>query len=233
MNSTLLMDVPPGTDTPDPIEVRDVRGRGPLWRRWGFPALGFLVISLLGAWIFGSGHGSHIASDRRIPDAPRIVPGNGAEVLVRVYQVPNPSSDWLSQRSLVGTLQPRYQNPLGFRIGGKVIARHVETGDRVVAGQLLMQLDPEDAALQVEVASSDWIAARSVLSQVEAEENRLRPLLSNGSASRSEYGVAAAARDTARARLEAAERRKQLAENQRDYCDLKADRDGLVTSVNA
>jgi RND family efflux transporter MFP subunit len=122
---------------------------------------------------------------------------------------------------------------LGFRIGGKVIARHVETGDRVVEGQLLMQLDPEDAALQVEVANSDWIAARSQLAQVDAEENRLRPLLSNGSASKSEYGIAVAARDTARARLDAAERRKRLAENQREYCDLRADRDGLVTSVVA
>jgi membrane fusion protein, multidrug efflux system len=233
MNGTLLMDVPSEMDSRDSIEVTEVRGRGPHWRRRGFLALGFLVISLLGAWIFGSGHRSDVESDRRIPDAPRVLSGNGAEVLVRVYEVPNPASEWRSQRSLVGTLQPRYQNPLGFRIGGKVIARHVETGDRVVAGQLLMQLDPEDASLQVEVANSDWIAARSILSQVEAEENRLRPLLSNGSASKSEYDVAAAARDTARARLEAAQRRKQLAENQRAYCDLKADRDGLVTSANA
>ncbi len=108
----------------------------------------------------------------------------------------------------------------GFRIGGKIIARHVETGDRVVQGQLLMQLDPEDSTLQCEVAHSDWIAARSQLAQMEAEENRMRPLVQNRSVSKSEYDIALAARDTARARLDAAERRKQLAANQKSYCDL-------------
>jgi len=96
-----------------------------------------------------------------------------------------------------------------------------------------MQLDPVDVALQVEVAESDWTAARSQLAQVEAEANRLRPLLSNGSVSKSEYDFATAARDTARARLDAAEHRKRLAENQREYCDLKADRDGLITALIA
>jgi RND family efflux transporter MFP subunit len=171
--------------------------------------------------------------ERRVPEAPRPAPGNGTEVLVRVYTVPHGQGNRRYERSLVGTLQPRHQVPLGFRVGGKVIARYVETGDRVVEGELLMQLDPEDARLQVEVADSDWIAARSQLAQIEAEEARIQPLLRNGSASKSEYDVVVAARDTARARLEGAERRKRLAENQREYCELKAEHDGLVTSMIA
>jgi RND family efflux transporter MFP subunit len=202
-------------------------------RRWSFPILALLAVCTLSAWIFGSNHQSSQEAERKIPETSRLSPTNGSEVLVRVYTVPDPKQDRRSLRSLVGTLQPRYQSPLGFRVGGKVIARHVETGDRVVQGQLLMQLDPVDATLQVEVAESDWNAAKSQLTQIEAEANRLRPLLSNGSASKSEYDFATAARDTAVARFEAAERRKKLAENQREYCDLKADRDGLVTLVIA
>jgi multidrug efflux system membrane fusion protein len=203
------------------------------WSRWGSSVLTVFALLVLGVWIFGSAHRSTGESDRRIPDAARPVLGNGSDVLVRTYRVPNPSSEWQNERSLVGTLQPRYQSPLGFRIGGKVIARHVETGDHVVQGQLLMQLDPEDAALQAEVAQSEWIAARSILSQAEAEESRLQPLLRNGSVSKSEYDLVSAARDTARARLDAAQRRKRLAENQKEYCELRADRDGMVTSLNA
>jgi multidrug efflux system membrane fusion protein len=202
-------------------------------RRWIFPVVALFVVCAFSAWIFGSNHPSSHKAERKIPETSRLAPTNGSEVLVRVYTVPDPMKDRRSLRSLVGSLQPRYQSPLGFRIGGKVIARHAETGDRVVQGQVLMQLDPVDAVLQVEVADSDWNAAKSQLALVEAEANRLRPLLSNGSASKSEYDVATAARDTARARLDAAERRKRLAENQREYCELKADRDGLVTSVIA
>lgn len=209
------------------------RGHASAWRRWSFPLLALAAVSMLSAWIFGSNHQPAHEAEKKIPTASRVAPSNGSEVLVRVYTVTDPMKDRRSLRSLAGTLQPRYQSPLGFRIGGKVIARHVETGDRVVRGQLLMQLDPEDASLQVDVADADWTANRSQLTQVEAEANRLRPLLGNGSVSKSEYDFATAARDTAKARFEAADRRKRLAENQREYCDLKADRDGLVTSVIA
>jgi RND family efflux transporter MFP subunit len=207
------------------------RWTGPLVKKLASVTLGLLAVAAIGVMIFGANHGASHDPERRIPDSPKPVRGNGTELLVRAYNVPDPSQTRRSQRSLAGTLQPRYQSPLGFRIGGKVIARHVETGDRVVQGQLLMQLDPEDSALQWEVAHSDWIAARSQLAQIEAEESRLRPLIQTGSASKSEYDIALAARDTARARLDAAERRMKLAENQKSYCELKADQDGLVTAV--
>lgn len=209
------------------------RIRGSVVRKWSVSALSLMALAVLSVWILGSNHSPSHEADRKVPDAKRLEPSNGSDVLVRVFTVPNPMRDRRSSRTLVGSLQPRYQSPLGFRLGGKVIARHVETGDRVVRGQVLMQLDPGDAALQVEVAESDWTAARSQLAQVEAEANRIGPLLGNGSASKSEYDFATAARDTARARLDAAERRKRLAENQLEYCDLKADSDGLVTLVIA
>jgi RND family efflux transporter MFP subunit len=183
--------------------------------------------------IFNANQNASDGPQRRIPDTPLSARGNGTEVLVRAYTVPDPNQVRRSERSLAGTLQPRYQSPLGFRIGGKVVARHVETGARVVQGQLLMQLDPEDSGLQWEIAHSDWIAARSQLGQAEAEEKRLRLLLQTSSVSDSEYDIAVAARDTAQARLDAAERRKQLADNQKSYCELKADHDGLVTAVLA
>jgi RND family efflux transporter MFP subunit len=190
-----------------------------------------LAVAAVGAVIFGANQNSSDNPLRRIPDSPLAASGNDVHLLVRAYTIPDPNQALRYQRSLAGTLQPRYQSPLGFRIGGKIIARHVETGDRVIQGQLLMQLDPEDSTLQWEVSHSDWIAARSQLAQMEAEENRMRPLVQNRSVSKSEYDIALAARDTAQARFDAAERRKQLAENQKSYCELKADHDGLVTAV--
>jgi multidrug efflux pump subunit AcrA (membrane-fusion protein) len=36
---------------------------------------------------------------------------------------------------------------LGFRVGGKILERSVNVGQRVQKGQILMRLDPEDLRL--------------------------------------------------------------------------------------
>jgi RND family efflux transporter MFP subunit len=120
---------------------------------------------------------------------------------------------------------------LGFRVAGKIIERHVEVGDRVAKGQVLFRLDPTDFDLQIQVAESDLEAAKSQLIQNEAEERRLAELRLTRSTSQSDYELALAARDTARARLRAAENRWMMAKNQRDYAELAADQDGLVTKI--
>src|SRR3546814_14807811 len=43
-----------------------------------------------------------------------------------------------------GEVRARHEPELGFRIGGKIIARAVDVGDRVAAGALLAELDPDD-----------------------------------------------------------------------------------------
>ena len=138
-----------------------------------------------------------------------------------------------TQRTFSGTLQPRYQSALGFRVPGKIIERHVEAGEKVNKGQVLYRLDPTDYDLQLQVAESDLAAAKSILLQVEAEERRLADLRLSKSTSQSDYELAVAARDTARARLSAAENRLLLAKNQCSYAELVADQDGLVTRIMA
>lgn len=160
-------------------------------------------------------------------------PANGTELLVRAYTIPDGSAGPASQRSFSGTLQARYQSLLGFRVAGKIIERHVEVGDRVAKGQVLFRLDPTDFDLQIQVAESDLEAAKSQLIQNEAEERRLAELQRTRSTSQSDYELALAARDTARARLRAAENRWMMARNQRNYAELVADQDGMVTKIMA
>lgn len=157
---------------------------------------------------------------------------NGTELLVRAYTIQDPSGDTPSKRTLTGVLKARYQSQLGFRLGGKIIERNVELGQRMKQGQVLFRLDPEDSDLQLQVAESDLVAARSQLQLVETEERRLAELKRTNSTSQSDYDVAVSARETARARLDAAENRLMLAKNQREYCDLTADQDGLVSKLN-
>ena len=42
----------------------------------------------------------------------------------------------------VGTVQPRYETNLGFRVLGRLIARPVNVGDLVAEGQMVSAIDP-------------------------------------------------------------------------------------------
>jgi membrane fusion protein, multidrug efflux system len=211
--------------------------------KWSWPRLGTWVArglvvtgALAGAgWLVHEQQQSNDASTTLLASGPSTpaVANNGTTLLVRAYTIQDPSGDSLSTPSLPGTLQARYRSQLGFRLGGKIIERHVEVGQRVTQGQVLFRLDPEDSDLQLQVAESDLAAARSQSQLVEVEARRLAELKRTNSISQSDYDVAVSARETARARLDASENRLLLARNQREYCDLTADQDGLVTLLNA
>lgn len=44
------------------------------------------------------------------------------------------------------------ESRLGFRVGGKIVRRQVELGQRVKAGAILAQLDPQDYQLAAQAA---------------------------------------------------------------------------------
>lgn len=162
---------------------------------------------------------------------PTLAP-NGTELVVRAFTIESDSQMQGSTSGFTGTLEPRYQSQLGFRVAGKIASRHVEIGDHVQAGDILFRLDPTDYDLQLRVAESDLASAKSTVAQAMAEEQRLRNLRTTGSVSQSEYDLSLASRDVAAARVESAEKKLQLAKNQRQYCDLTADADGLLVSIS-
>jgi RND family efflux transporter MFP subunit len=157
---------------------------------------------------------------------------NGTELVVRAFTVESDSQLQGSTNSFTGTLEPRYQSQLGFRVAGKIASRHVEVGDRVRAGDILFRLDPTDYDLQLRVSESELASAKSTVALANAEEQRLRTLRSSASVSQSEYDLALASRDVAAAKVESAEKRLELAKNQREYCHLVADADGLIVSIS-
>src|SRR5262245_46990622 len=53
-----------------------------------------------------------------------------------------------AKRDFVGVVRARYETDLGFRVGGKIVTRIVNVGDRVQAGDVVARLDPEDLKLQ-------------------------------------------------------------------------------------
>ena len=63
------------------------------------------------------------------------------------------------ERSFVGTVRPRIESDLGFRVAGKVAKRLVEVGQTVDVGQPLASLDEVDLKLQTEQAQAEQAAA--------------------------------------------------------------------------
>src|SRR3954451_23801480 len=57
-------------------------------------------------------------------------------------------------RSFVGTIRPRIETDMGFRVSGKVAKRLAEVGERVEAGEPLATLDEVDLKLQAEQAQA-------------------------------------------------------------------------------
>ena len=137
----------------------------------------------------------------------------------------------VSDRSFVGTIRPRIESDLGFRVGGKVSKRLVEVGTLVDAGQALATLDEADLNLQAEQAEAERSAATGVLAQASAAEARAKGLRQKGWSTDAQLEQARAAADEARARLNRAERSVELTKNSLSYATLVADAAGVVTAT--
>lgn len=125
----------------------------------------------------------------------------------------------LAERSYSGEVRARYETPLAFRVGGKLLERRVDVGARVARGQLLGRLDPADANLQAAQAESQEVLAV-------ADAKRSREL-------RAQNFVSAAALDAKEAALRAAQSQAGLARNQAAYAGLTADQAGVISAVLA
>jgi RND family efflux transporter MFP subunit len=136
-------------------------------------------------------------------------------------------------REFVGVVRARHETDLGFRVGGKIVARAVSVGDRVRAGDVIARLDPQDLRLQVESAEAELAAATSSLTQAAADLARYTTLKARGFAAAAEFDRKQAANDEAESRLARARRALDLARNQLAYADLKADADGVITATLA
>src|SRR5262244_2496975 len=135
------------------------------------------------------------------------------------------------ERSFVGTIRPRIESDMGFRVPGKVAKRLVEVGQTVDVGQPLATLDEVDLKLQAEQAEAEFSAATGVLAQAGAAEQRAKGLRAKGWTTDAQFDQSRAAADEARARLNRAERSVNLTKNSLSYATLVADSRGVVTAT--
>lgn len=131
-----------------------------------------------------------------------------------------------------GEIRARQESHLGFKVSGKVIDRLVQPGDQVVAGQALLRLDPQDAALSEESALAQTEAALIKLRQSDIDLQRYAQLHQEGFISKAALDQYRLAQDTAASQLRSARAQQRLSANQRHYTVLSADRAGVVTAID-
>jgi RND family efflux transporter MFP subunit len=157
--------------------------------------------------------------------AEKAVPSRPVLVATAHYEAESP------ERSFVGTIKPRIETDMGFRVPGKVAKRLVEVGQTVDVGEPLAILDEVDLKLQAEQADAELHAATGVLAQAAATETRAKDLRVKGWTTDAQLDQAKAAADEARARLNRAERSVDLTKNSLSYATLLADSRGVVTAT--
>jgi RND family efflux transporter MFP subunit len=157
--------------------------------------------------------------------AEKAAPGRPVLVATVKYEAETP------ERSFVGTIKPRIETDMGFRVPGKVAKRLVEVGQTVDVGQPLATLDEVDLKLQAEQAEAEYRAATGVLAQAAASEQRAKDLRAKGWTTDAQMDQSRAAADEARARLNRAERSVELTKNSLSYATLVADTRGVVTAT--
>jgi RND family efflux transporter MFP subunit len=131
-----------------------------------------------------------------------------------------------------GEVRARYENDLAFRVGGKVVARHVDVGATVRKGQPLARLDPQDAHLGADAARSALAAAEADHALAKAEVERYRDLYAKKFVSQAVLDARETTFNTTKARLEQARAQLATAQNQSSYTTLAAESDGVITAVN-
>lgn len=135
--------------------------------------------------------------------------------------------------SYTGTIRPRHEATLAFRLPGKIIARTVEVGDRVAQGQVIAQLDDTDARLERELALAEAQSAQVDLSRADADLSRNRALFASGHIAQAVLDRAQSAQAEAASRADRAKRSLALATNRLGYTELRSDAAGVVTATLA
>jgi membrane fusion protein, multidrug efflux system len=133
--------------------------------------------------------------------------------------------------SYVGTIRPRYESDLGFRIGGKIVSRLADIGDSVEPGRVLAKLDTTDLELSLEAQKSELSAARASLDEAKAALARYGILFQEGHVAKAALDQRNSAAAEAQSRVEKDERNVALAENQLSYAELKADHAGIISAI--
>ena len=132
-----------------------------------------------------------------------------------------------------GEIRARHEFDVAFRVGGKIIARLVDAGAEITAGQPLARLDPADLELNASAARAQLAAAESDFATARTERERYAGLVKQKFVSATAFEAKDNAFNSASARLAQAQSQAKISGNQASYGVLSSDKPAIVTAVLA
>lgn len=132
-----------------------------------------------------------------------------------------------------GEVKAQVESRLAFRVGGKIIKRQAELGQRVKAGQVLAQLDPQDYKLAFDAAKAQLQLAATNRDLAAADFKRYAALKEQSFISGAELERRETALKAAQAQVDQAQSQLNVQGNQATYAVLVADVAGVVTAIEA
>lgn len=133
--------------------------------------------------------------------------------------------------TLAGTVAPRQETALAFRVAGKVVSRSVDVGQKVVPGQIIAELDADDYRLQLRSMQSQVLAAEADQAKARSDLNRYEGIKESPAFNAATYDQRRMSSDMATARLSQLRQQMQMMQNQLGYATLRADAEGVVTAA--
>jgi RND family efflux transporter MFP subunit len=134
---------------------------------------------------------------------------------------------------LTGSVQPRFETELGFRLLGRLTARNVGIGDLVKKGDVVAAIDPLALQLAVRTAQSDLSNAQAELRNAQTTQQRQLLLAESRTGTAAALEQAEQGLRTAVATVAKAQANLDKAEEQLGYAQLRAEFDGIVTATSA
>jgi len=130
-------------------------------------------------------------------------------------------------------IRARTESRLSFRVAGKMVRRSAEVGQRVKAGDMLAQLDPEDLRLAQAAAAATLQTAQVNYELAEADFKRYKGLRDQGFISAADLDRRENTLKAAKAQLDQARAQANVQGNQATYSTLNASAAGVITGVDA
>ena len=140
--------------------------------------------------------------------------------------------DGQASLTLTGEVQARFRADLSFRVSGRVVARLVDVGAHVNAGDVLARLDPAEQQAELDAATAGLAAAESQLRVAQATFDRQSYLLSSGFTTRAVYDQAQEQLRAAQSTLESAKAQLGTAREALADTELHARAAGVITARN-
>lgn len=187
----------------------------------------FVALAGVGAWTFARVT-TTVAAKQEIETKRKQAPVTLDEIF-EVNVVRPERAEWVPVVPFEGTIDANQHAELGFKVGGRLGKVGVRLGDRVKAGQLLGQLDAQEASAQRQAAAAQLDAARAQVALTRDQEDRTGKLVQSGALASAQGVQAEQARALAEAQAAAASANLGLAQTTLANHALVAPFSGIVT----